>query len=475
VKNMSFLEKLESAIEQNKSLLCLGLDPEILKFDKAFAPYESEEQRILQWCLEMVEKTKNQICCIKPNIAFFEQYGSRGIEILIQVIQAVPKHLPILLDIKRGDIGNTVAAYARAAFEVFKVDAVTVNPYLGRDGILPFLEYPGKMVFVLCQTSNPSADEVQQHGTPALYKHVASIAQTWGGVDQIGFVVGATKPEALTAVRIIAPNSWILAPGVGAQGGVLETTINIGLRDDCKGLIIPVSRSVIYADDAGSAAAGFKNQIEAIRKTMKKTEVKANPEKTLLALALEEAKCIKFGNFTLSSGKQSPVYIDLRRMISFPDLFRMALEAYQGKVKTLTFDRIAAVPYAALPIATGISLLNNQPMIYPRKEVKQHGTGQSVEGDFSEGQTVALVEDVITSGGSILTAVETLKGSGLVVKDVLVLVDRQQGGRELLKKSNIELHTIFTIRELLEILSTNGKLDKQKYEDVKAYLKSDHG
>ncbi len=475
MKNISFLEKLETAIEQNKSLLCLGLDPELSKFNKTFAQNKSEEQRILLWCLDVIERTKDNICCIKPNIAFFEQYGPRGIEILIQAIQAAPKHLPILLDIKRGDIGNTAAAYAKAAFEIFKADAVTVNPYLGRDGIQPFLEYPGKMAFVLCQTSNPSAEEIQQHGVPALYKHIASIAQTWGSEDQIGFVVGATKPEALTAVRNIAPKNWILAPGIGAQGGDLETTINIGLRDDHKGLIIPVSRSVIYADDAGNAAAGIKNQIETIRTAVKKTKGKSDPGKTKLALALADANCIKFGNFTLSSGKQSPVYIDLRRMISFPDLFHMALEAYQGKVKTLTFDRIAAVPYAALPIATGIALVNNQSMIYPRKEIKQYGTGQSIEGDYSKGQTVALVEDVITSGGSILTAIETLQGAGLVVRDVVVLVDRQQGGRELLEKANIQLHSIFSIRELLEILSANGRLKKAKYEEVIAYLESDHG
>ncbi len=475
MKNISFLEKLESAIKKNQSLLCLGLDPEVSKFEKTFAPNEPVEQRVLRWCKEVIEKTKDEICCIKPNIAFFEQYGPQGIEVLIQVIRGAPEHLPILLDIKRGDIGNSAAAYAKAAFGIFKADAVTLNPYLGRDAISPFLDYPGKMVFILCQTSNPSAEEIQQRGMPALYQQVASIAQTWGSAEQIGFVVGATKLAALAEVRNLAPNNWILAPGVGAQGGDLENTINIGLRKDNNGLIVPVSRSVIYAENPGTVAAELRIKIEEIRKTNQKKDREGDPRKIRLALALADASCIQFGNFTLSSGKQSPVYIDLRRMISFPELFHLALEAYLAKVKTLTFDRIAAVPYAALPIATGLSVMNHCPMIYPRKEVKLHGTGQAVEGDYKVGQNIALIEDVITSGGSILTAVETLTAVGLKVNDVVVLVDRQQGGRELLKKSQIELHSIYAIRELLEILFSNKKINQGKYDEVISYLESDHG
>ena len=149
-----------------------------------------------------------------------------------------PTDLPVLLDAKRGDIGNTAKAYARAAFEVLNVDAITVNPYLGADSVTPFLEYEGKMVFLLCYTSNPSAAEIQNHGTNPLYQHIARIAQTWGNAGEIGFVVGATQPQALSAVRQIAPDRWILAPGVGAQGGDLDDALTCGTerpgeRFDC--------------------------------------------------------------------------------------------------------------------------------------------------------------------------------------------------------------------------------------------------
>ena len=214
----SFIEKLINAGEQNKSLLCVGLDPEPGKLPKASG---SDEEKLIGWSTRIIEQTADLVCCYKPNLDFYEQYGPEGLSALRKVIAAVPNGIPVLLDAKRGDIGSTAAAYARAAFEVWGADAVTVNPYLGRDGITPFLAYPGKMVFVLCQTSNPSAAEIQNLGDEPLYQHVARLGQMWGDVNQIGFVVGATQPEALAQVRALAPDRWILAPGIGAQGGDL--------------------------------------------------------------------------------------------------------------------------------------------------------------------------------------------------------------------------------------------------------------
>ena len=164
----SFLDKLTAAIRRNDSLLCLGLDPEISKFPAELLQGASEEERLVAWCTGLIEQTAGFVCCIKPNIAFFEQYGLPGLNALKRILAAVPADIPVLLDAKRGDIGSTAAAYAKACFEFWDADAVTLSPYLGKDSVEPFLAYPGKAIFLLCQTSNPSAGEIQGHGEEPL-------------------------------------------------------------------------------------------------------------------------------------------------------------------------------------------------------------------------------------------------------------------------------------------------------------------
>lgn len=467
-----FFSKLNQAIETNQSLLCLGLDPDVAKFSADFLPFHSTEERLVKWCQILIEKTANYICCVKPNIAFFEQYGPDGLKALQEVIESVPENIPVLLDAKRGDIGSTAAAYAKAVFGPYHADAVTVSPYLGKDSIDPFLAVEGKVVFVLCQTSNPSASEVQNHGSRPLYQHIALTAQQWGSPEQVAFVVGATRPESLAEVRALAPQNWILAPGVGAQGGDLKAALQAGLRNDGLGLIIPVSRAVIYADDPQTAAKDLRDQINVVRKDIKPQP--AAGEKNRLVLALYEAGCVKFGNFTLASGKQSPIYVDLRRIISSPSLLSRAARAYAGLAAVLKFDCLAAVPYAALPATAAVALEMNKPMIYPRKEAKTHGTGQMIEGAFEKGQTAVAIEDVITSGGSILTAIKTLEEGGLSVKDVIVLVDRNQGGHQALAAGGYTLHAVLTIDEIVETLHDSHKLDEIMYHTVKQYLDESH-
>jgi len=377
---------------------------------------------------------------------------------LKEILSTIPDDLPVLLDAKRGDIGNTAEAYAKAVFEYWAADAVTVNPYLGEDGIAPFLEYSGKMVFVLCKTSNPSAEEIQDHGNPELYKQIARAATTWGREDQIGLVVGATKLEALDAVRGIAPQNWILSPGVGAQGGDLRRALEAGLRKDLSGMIIPVSRSIIFADDPLKAADDLRKRINQVRNGIKEQARKNLPvSKKIFIDGLFDAECVKFGNFTLASGKNSPIYIDLRKIISYPDLFARCIEVYKQMAETLKYELIAAVPYAALPMAAGVAQQLHVPMVYPRKEAKAHGSGQMVEGAYRQGETALLIEDVITTGGSILTAVQTLKDSGIIVKDVLVLVDREQGGSQTLREASMTLHAYLRLIDIVETLHQEGK------------------
>ena len=423
---MSFVSKLDAAIRRNHSLLCVGLDPTLENL-----PVEGEiEERLAEWGKAIVEQTADLVCCYKPNLAFYEQFGLPGLRGLQRILQAIPAEIPVLLDAKRGDIGSTAEAHAKAVFEQWGADAVTLNPYLGEDGVEPFLQYEGKTVFLLCYTSNPSAAQVQLHGEPPMFEHIAALSQGWGSPDQIGLVVGATQPEALARVRQICPDNWILAPGVGVQGGDLGASLHAGLRADGSGLIIPVSRGVMGAPDPRQAARDLCDKIQGFAQESKTNPLRPVSIKEKLAVELFKTGCVKFGSFTLASGKQSPIYIDLRRVVSYPELFKLVTDIYAEIVKTLQYDRIAGVPYAALPTGAVVAWLLKKPFIYPRKEAKTHGTGQMIEGAIrSRVRRIAVIlEDVITSGGSILTSLDMLRKAGLLVRDVVVLVDREQGG-----------------------------------------------
>ena len=191
---------------------------------------------------------------------------------------------------------------------------------------------------------------------------------------------------------------------------------------------------------------------------------------TSLADKLLSAGCIKFGEFTLKSGLKSPIYIDLRRIITYPKLIEAIAQAYLPLLSSLQFSRIAGLPYAAIPIATAISLAGNYPMIYPRKEVKTYGTKAEIEGEYHAGETVVVIDDLATTGGSKFEAIEKLTGAGLVVKDVVVLVDRQSGAKESLGQAGYSMHAVLTIGQLLEYWEENGKVEKSKIEETRKFL-----
>jgi len=190
-----------------------------------------------------------------------------------------------------------------------------------------------------------------------------------------------------------------------------------------------------------------------------------------LADGLLSAGCIKFGSFTLKSGLQSPIYIDLRRIISHPRLLADIAQAYLPLLSTLQFSRLAGLPYAAIPIATAISLAGNYPMIYPRKEVKTYGTKAEIEGEYQAGETVVVIDDLATTGGSKFEAIEKLTGAGLIVKDVVVLVDRQSGAKESLEQAGYSMHAVLTITQLLDHWEKTGKVEKYKMDETKEFLK----
>jgi len=197
-----------------------------------------------------------------------------------------------------------------------------------------------------------------------------------------------------------------------------------------------------------------------------------NTNLSSLADGLLEAGCIKFGNFTLKSGLQSPIYIDMRQVISYPRLLGQIGAAYLPLLQKLKFDRIAGLPYAAIPIATAISLQGNYPMVYPRKEVKTYGTKAEIEGEYHAGETVVVIDDLATTGGSKFEAIEKLTGAGLVVKDVVVLVDRQSGAKESLEQAGFHLHAVLTITQLLDYWEKTGKVEKDKIDETRKFLKN---
>jgi len=195
---------------------------------------------------------------------------------------------------------------------------------------------------------------------------------------------------------------------------------------------------------------------------------------TALADSLLSAGCIKFGEFTLKSGLKSPIYIDLRQIITYPKLLEQIGAAYLPLLKELQFDRIAGLPYAAIPIATAISLAGNYPMIYPRKEVKTYGTKAEIEGEYHAGETIVVIDDLATTGGSKFEAIEKLTTVGLVVKDVVVLVDRQSGAKGFLAQEGYSMHAVLTISQLLEYWEANGKVEKDKIEATREFLKQNN-
>ena len=191
---------------------------------------------------------------------------------------------------------------------------------------------------------------------------------------------------------------------------------------------------------------------------------------SLLADGLLSAGCIKFGEFTLKSGLKSPIYIDLRQIISHPKLLADIAQAYLPIISSLQFSRIAGLPYAAIPIATAISLAGNYPMIYPRKEVKAYGTKAEIEGEYHAGEIVLVIDDLATTGGSKFEAIEKLTGAGLVVRDIVVLVDRQSGAKESLAQAGYAMHAVLTIAQLLEYWEETGKVDRDRIEATRTFL-----
>ena len=243
-------EFLFQKIKEKKSFLCVGLDVDLEKIPKHLL---EKEDPIFSFLKAIIDSTHTYAVAYKPNLAFFEAYGVEGWKSFKKVSDYLndryPDHFTIA-DAKRGDIGNTAARYAKAYFETFGYDAITIAPYIGKDAISPFLEYENKHTILLALTSNPSAKDFQysKENDLLLFEKILKLSQQWDNSENLMYVVGATKSESLKSIRKLVPNSFLLVPGVGAQGGSLRDVATFGLNSQC-GLIVNSSRGIIYASD----------------------------------------------------------------------------------------------------------------------------------------------------------------------------------------------------------------------------------
>ena len=255
---MTFIVQLQAAWLANDSLLCVGLDPD----SKRMPPHlQGQPDAIFQFCKAIIDSTADLVCAFKPQIAYFAALRAEDqLEAICRYLRATYPHIPVILDAKRGDIGATAQQYAREAFERYDADAVTVNPYMGFDSVVPYLEYSDRGTIVLCRTSNPGGSDLQSlgsQGTP-IYLHVARmVAERWNSNGQCALVVGATYPQELARVREVVGDMPLLVPGIGAQGGDIEATVAAGRTAAGSGMMISSSRAILYAVPDQAAGEDF--------------------------------------------------------------------------------------------------------------------------------------------------------------------------------------------------------------------------
>ncbi|WP_373615898.1 orotidine-5'-phosphate decarboxylase [Mucilaginibacter sp. OAE612] len=263
-------QELIEQIKKKKSFLCVGLDPDINKIPEFLRSYPDP---ILEFNKRIIDATQDICIAYKPNAAFYEAYGIKGLQSLIDTYKYLPKDCLSIIDAKRGDIGNTSDKYAKAFFDEqsggMSFDAITITPYMGNDSVTPYLAYEGKWVIILALTSSVGSKDFQylQTGDGYLYENVIKKANTWAGADRIMYVVGATKSTEFTNIRAYAPDNFLLVPGVGAQGGSLEEVCKYGITKDC-GLIVNSSRSILYASNGEDFADAARAEALSLQQQM---------------------------------------------------------------------------------------------------------------------------------------------------------------------------------------------------------------
>lgn len=499
----SFFARLEARCDAINSILCVGLDPHTQDLEKIG---DVSAEGAYKFATNLIDLTKHVAAAYKPNAAFFEALGAEGVDALARVIKYVPDEIPVLLDCKRGDIGSTAAAYAESAYVSLKADAVTVNPYMGSDSVSPFTKDPTKGVFVLCKTSNPSSKELQelllndsQSGSLAVFEQTASLASKhWNTNKNVGLVVGATDVDALERTRTAAPDLWILAPGIGAQGGDLAKATAKGVRADGKGLLVPVSRGIARADDPRLAAETLRDQMNVARAIVMEPKAtgatkEGNSGDALPMKAYQrnfirfamEAEVLRFGEFTLKSGRVSPYFFNAGLFNSGMSLGKVG-QSYANALldgpTRVEYDVLFGPAYKGITLVSAVSIALAQrghdvPFAYNRKEKKDHGEGGLLVGAPVKGKRVLIVDDVITAGTAIRQAMGILSNAGATAAGVVIALDRAEVVNESSSLSAIQSVEaefgipVVSIVGLDQLISYVGEEMPEKVESIRDYRK----
>jgi len=507
---MSFFVQLTDAMAERQSLLVTGLDPnpEMLQSwaNRHGMGGRSFLSQARHWIKAVIEETAPHVCAYKPSLGFYQSLGPVGLELLLEVRDLVPRELPLIVDTKHGDL-NSSSAMAQYLFKEFGADAVTLSPLAGQDIAAPFLLYPGKAVVMTCHSSNQAARLFQHYPSEdkPLYLQIVRETQLWGTPDQVLLEVGTSDPAILARVRSEAPERFLILRSLWSEEDNLAAMLEAGLSSAADGLLLPLPQHLLVEDDLAAKAEALKQQISSTRERWLENQARndqtpkavascdlwlpgpSRPREPLeaqqevphhdealssLVVDLFDIGCLLFGNYVQASGAVFNYYIDLRQIISDPNLFHRVLHAYAGQLEGLMFDRIAGVPYGSLPTATGLSLQLHKPLIYPRKEVKAHGARRLIEGDFKEGDHVVVVDDILITGGSVLEGIAKLESSGLVVRDVVVFIDHggdhDRHAKERLAEAGYRCHAVLSIDQITNVLHKAGRLNDEQAATLNA-------
>jgi len=477
---MQFFDKLLYAIERNQSLLYVALDPDL---DEVVIGQNSQSNdRLLAQLWEkldfVIEQTADFVCAYKPILGFYRALGALGLELLKRTIERIPADIPVILDAKHSD-NYTSTVFAKMVFEQWRVDAVTLIPLAGLDHIAPFLVYPDKAVFVQCAHANPSAAVLQEYpdASRPFYLHLVQEAKNWGTPEQLGLKVGVATLDILANIRSCAPERLIMLQEGAEENFDLSSILAAGLDAQGEGLLIPVPPQIIEGsgNNISEKVRSLRDLVNEERQRIVQTSPACNlwlpdvsqsefhPHRDLI-LQLYDIGCIIFGDHVQASGAVFPYYIDLRIIITNPQIFHQILSAYSEILETLEFDRIAGIPYGSLPTATGLSLRLHHPMIYPRKEVKAHGTQRVIEGYYQPGEKVVVVDDILISGKSVMQGAQKLQVSGLKVEDIVVFIDHEKGVKDRLAENGYRGHAVLTISEIAETLRQAGRIEEAQFQ-----------
>jgi uridine monophosphate synthetase len=476
--DITWAERLHEAIVSQQSILCVGLDPVYEKLPQQYRTGDVA-QGMFEYNRGIIDGAAPFAAAFKPQYKCYSAEGEAGITALrltCDYIRQNYPHIPVILDAKYADVGHVLERCAHEAFDLFGADAVTAMPAPGRQALAPLITREGRGCFMVVRTSNPGAGELQDLETATgepLYRAITRrITTEWNESGSIGLVAPATDPAVLADVRRAAPHVPILCPGVGAQGGDLEAAVDAGLDPNGAGLLINVSRAIMEAPDPGEAAREWRDRLEAAR-TRRMEEARRPTDLEEVVLELFKIGAIRFEPVTLKSGLVSPYYNNLRILSAYPQLLRRVARLMAEKMREADVqpDVVLGIAEAGIPLGVALSQHTGVPGGYVRSAPKAHGTKQMVEGVWAQGATAVLVDDVVSDGASKLEVMGHLRDAGLNVRDIVVLVDRGQGGQAVMERNGLRCHAVVTMDEVLDILRRNGDITDEQVADSRRFMR----